>query len=144
MDTDDRLAETTERSPAEHTEAPAGPVEQIPSQHDMTVVHNLSGVVARLEQELELARLQLRDAWALVPVDSSILKKPYKSDIAVTCRVCGKPTVWRTAKGLAEHQPECPAASSHSFGRKNNVSQEVWDMLRGLTGDDNDESLDDE
>jgi hypothetical protein len=90
-------------SEAEPTVVPS--THDIPSTHDMIEVHNLSGVVARLEQELDLARLQLRDAWARVPFDSTILKKPYKSDIAVTCRACGKPTVWRTARGLAEHQP---------------------------------------
>lgn len=124
----------SQASPAEHTDQ-----QQIPSQHDMLEVNNLSGHVARLEQELDLARLQLRDAWARVPFDSSLLKKPWKSDIAVTCRACGKPTVWRTAKGIAEHQPECP---TESVRRIPTISSDVWDILRGLDTDD--ENLDDD
>ena len=116
--------------------------ESIPSQHDMTEVHALSGVVARLEQELDLARLQLRDAWARVPYDVTILRKPWKSDIAVGCRSCGKPTRWRTAKGLAEHQGECPSEVHIPRGR---VSDSVWNLLTGVAETPaSDESLDDD
>ena len=115
--------------------------ETIPSTHDMTEVHALSGVGARLQQELELAQLQLRDAWARVPFDPTILKKPWKSDIAVSCRSCGKPTRWRTGRGIAEHMPECPTEVHIPRGR---VSDNVWNMLAGFTESPMDESLDDD
>lgn len=97
-----------------------------PDNHDMLEVHTLAGQVARLEQELDLARLQLRDAWARVPYDPEVLKKPWKSDIAVTCRACGKPTRWRTAKGIAEHFGACPSEI-----RMPKVSSDVWAILLG-------------
>jgi len=114
---------------------------QVPSQHDMAEVHSLSGEVARLEQELELARLRLRDAWARVPYDAAVLRRPWRADIAVSCRVCGKATTWRTARGLAEHQPECPTVGAMP---RRGVSDSVWDLLKGLDGSENDESLDDD
>jgi len=107
-----------------------------PDNHDLTEVNALSGRVARLEQELELARIQLRDAWARVPFDPSVLRKPWKSDIPVTCRVCGKPTRWRTSKGLAEHMPTCP-----SDVRIPRISEDVWAILSG-SAETADEELD--
>lgn len=115
--------------------------DQIPSPHDMSEVYTLSGVVARLRQELELAELRLRDAWALVPFDPAVLRKPWRSDIAISCRACGKPTTWRTARGLAEH-PECPDVARHR-GRAG-VSDDVWAILSGLKSDKEEESLDDD
>ncbi len=113
--------------------------ESVPTAHDLTEVNILSGVVARLQQELELAQLRLRDAWARVPFDANVLRKPWKSDIAVTCRACGKPTLWRTARGIAEHMPECPTVGLIPKGK---ISDDVWAILSGLDNDD--EKLDDD
>jgi hypothetical protein len=118
--------------------------EQIPSEQDMAEVRMLNGAVARLEQELEETRARLRDAWTRVPVDPDLLKKPWKSDIAVTCRLCGKPTVWRTAKGHAQHVPECPSVEYVAGRKKVVVSDAVWNLLQGLDGSENDENLDDD
>lgn len=110
-----------------------------PDNHDLSEVHTLSGVVARLEQELELARLQLRDAWARVPFDPDVLRKPWKSDVPATCRACGKPTRWRTAKGIAEHMPACPSEVHIPRGK---VSDDIWAILSGSASAE--ESLDDD
>ena len=114
-------------------------VELVPRPQDLEEVIQLSGHVARLEQDLELARLRLRDAWARVPYDPAVLRRPYQVDIPATCRVCGKSTTWRTPRGLVEHL-QCPTLSV----RRESISSEVWGILSGLTGDDNDENLDDD
>lgn len=108
-----------------------------PDNTDLTEVHALSSRVAQLEQELELARLQLRDAWARVPFDPDVLRRPWKSDVPATCRACGKPTLWRTARGLAEHMPVCP-----SDVRIPKISADIWAILSGETPVE--ESLDDD
>jgi|SRR5712691_7038768 len=116
--------------------------EQIPRQEDMNEVIALSQRVAQIEQELELARLQLRDAWARVPVDPAILRQPYRSDIPVTCVECGRPTRWRTGKGHAHCQPECKVQAE---ARKTTVGipQAVWDILDGVVAI-GEENLDDD
>lgn len=131
----------------EPTEGAAGaPADSIPSQHDLAEVVHLSGVVARLEQELELARVQLRDAWARVPADPRILRGPYRSDIAIPCSECSKPTRWRTGKGIAMHpHGRCEMAGKgrrHTLG----IPQDVWDIIegKGLVPEVFDGSLDDD
>lgn len=116
----------------------------VPGNEDMVEVIRLSGVVARLEQELDLSRIQLRDAWARVPVNPDALKKPWRSDIAVTCRLCGNKTTWRSAKGHAEHPDgECPRVS-HTPARVG-VSDNTWAMLMGSDDEVAEgESLDDD
>ena len=135
MEPNDNVSETTQPSPSEEL---VGGI--VPTPADLVDVIRLSGHVARLEQELELSRLQLRDAWARVPFDPSVLRKPYRADVTATCRVCGKGTTWRTARGLVEH-PVCPVLVTR---KRETVSSDVFDILLGLTGDDNDESLDDD
>lgn len=126
-------------SPTNPSPSEENVVAVVPRPQDMEEVIQLSGRVARLEQDLELARLQLRDAWARVPYDPSVLRKPYQSDIAVTCRACGKPTRWRTSKGIAEHMPECPTSP---VVRRESISADVFSILQGLDTDD--ENLDDD
>ena len=125
---------TTNLSPSEASVVVPGP-------QDLEEVIQLSGRVARLEQDLELARFQLRDAWTRVPYDPAVLRKPYQADIAVACHVCDRPTKWRTPRGIAEHL-ECPVSTVSI--RPAAVSNDVFDILLGLTGDDNDESLNDD
>ena len=136
-------ARQMEEYPLSGSPAESPVVEPIPSEHDLSEVHFLSGHVARLEQELDLARLQLRDAWARVPFDPTVLLKPYKSDIAATCRVCGKSTKWRTSRHLAECQPECRVATGH--GGRASISDDVWALLSTIDQPaSEDESLDDD
>lgn len=134
MDTSTGETRSSNPSPSEENVT-----ELVPRPEDMAEVIQLSGRVARLEQDLELARLQLRDAWARVPYDPSVLKRPYQSDIAITCRACGKPTRWRTARGIAEHMPECPSTLAV---RRESISADVFSILQGLDTDD--ENLDDD
>ena len=119
--------------------------QQIPAPHDMTEVIRLSGAVARCAQELELLNMQLRDAWARVPSDATLVKRPFRSDIRATCRNCGIQTFWRTGRGLAQCFPECKneAREASRPSSKQSLPQFVWDILTG-DSDDPAGSLDDE
>jgi len=93
--------------------------------------------VVRLRSQLNEAEEQLRQAWKQVPYDPEILKKPYESDIAVSCYECGRLTKWRTGKGGAHCQPLCPTARGPARPR---IAQEIWDFITATTT----ESLDDD
>lgn len=110
------------------------------SQQDLVEVASLSSRVARLEQELELARLQLRDAWARVPCDERLVKPAYQSDIKATCKECGQLTKWRV-QGMALCQPACKVARER-VKTTHGIPQAVWDILEGVS--EVEESLDDD
>lgn len=95
--------------------------------------------VRRLTQHLDFLREQVRqcedalhEAWMKIPYDPEITRKPWKSDIKVNCRNCGRPTLWRTSKGHAMHInkdgiQECPP---DKLGRSTpGIAQEIWDIL---------------
>lgn len=63
------------------------------------------------EVDLSLARLareraedELRDYLIVNPETPKPqpTRKPYRSDVAVACRNCGRQTYWRTPKGIAK------------------------------------------
>lgn len=105
----------------------------------LAVVAYLSKRRDALAEELGMTEHLLHAAWKLVPADPNILRAPYKSDVAATCRECGESTKWRTGTGFAKCQPAC-----HRQGhRKMAIPQEVWDILEGKI-DLSNESLDDD
>lgn len=112
----------------------------------LSVVAFLSKRRDELVEELAMIKASLDAAWAVVPVDKSILRAAYKADIVATCRECGRPTKWRTGTGFAQCQPSCTArAEGRAKRAKLAIPDSVWDILDGKVGMATDpESLDDD
>lgn len=98
-------------------------------------IAEISGEVVQLHRRIMLLNGErddllkaLRKAGWTRPEDVPI-KTPYKSDIAVGCVECGKPTKWRIG-GKAIHHPECPPDLRVVGGaRRIVVSDEAWKIL---------------
>jgi len=109
---------------------------KIPSQTDMSEVQRLQAIVNELEKDLSHARYELREAWSLVPVDESILHRPYKTDISVACVKCGVSTRWRVPR-LVDFEkykavPECsPFCNAEERDAKRVVNSNVMSILTG-------------
>ena len=110
-----------------------------PTEADMAEVCALNAHIVALEREIEFTRLQLKQAWTRVPFDATIVRQPYKSDIAVTCRECGHQTKWRTGKGIAQCQPLCQEPRKV---RASKVNDDLWNILNGAPAVE--ENLDDD
>ncbi len=114
----------------------------IPSKDDMKEVVYWSARCASLTTQLFEAQEALREAWSKVPIDTEILKAPYRADIGVTCHVCGRITHWRTGRGLAQCKNDCEAKVGSLKAGRNNVSEDVWNLINSIVSAE--ESLDDD
>jgi len=153
----DQLSEIRELdkpSPAEPSDVPLLPVENIPVEVDpLAVVAFLSRERDMLVERLAMTEQLLKDAWKNVPVDNRILREAFKVDSPATCVECGQPTKWRTGSGRVRcHRRvagvlEMICSSVPGTRRpKMGIPDEVWDILDGKVGaaDADLESLDDD
>lgn len=153
----DRLSEIRELdrpSPAEPSDLPLLPVENIPVEVDpLAVVAFLSREREMLIERLAMTEQLLKDAWKNVPVDNRILREASRADIAATCVECGQPTKWRTGTGKVRCHKKIngilemvcssiPGTKKAKMG----IPDAVWDILDGKVGvaDGELESLDDD
>ena len=80
-----------------------------------------------LERELDETWRLLRFAWK-TEHPPNIEKRPWKSDVRVACRSCGKSTLWRHGKGWAECFPECKVVVER-VKTTPGIPGEVWKIL---------------
>ena len=99
-----------------------------PTNDDLAEVRRLSHRIVELQRELHDIETQLAAAWKRVPTDETILRRPYKSDIAVTCTECGMKTKWRLGTGAAKCQPVC-VEKIHTVRETKGISSNVWNIL---------------
>ena len=84
--------------------------------------------VRRLEAELEEAWRVLRLAWQNERPPDILEKRPYRSDVKVACRACGRLTSWRAGKGWAQCFPACHVTREVAKTTAN-IPPEVWKIL---------------
>lgn len=83
--------------------------------------------VRRLEHEIEEARRLMRILWKSEKPEK-LEKRPYRADVRVSCRDCGKDTFWRHGKGWAQCFPECRVATPR-VQTTVGIPAEVWKIL---------------
>lgn len=64
-------------------------------------IQALTKKVDDLKDALRIAECELREAWKNEP--SNLVRRAYKSDIAITCGICRKPTKNRNDRGWPQH-----------------------------------------
>lgn len=103
-----------------------------PVNNDLEDVRRLTTHLDFLREQVRQCEDALHEAWLKIPYDPEITRRPWKSDIKVNCRNCGRPTLWRSSKGHAMHinkdgLVECPP---DKLGRSTpGIAQEIWDIL---------------